>query len=80
MEYEENKGIYMNKKVKVLILMCCLVVGMIIPMKPEAAAASRLKISGHSYPASHKLGTSFSLKGRISSNYKIKRITAGIVL
>lgn len=78
MEYEENKGIYMNKKVKVLILMCCLVIGMIIPMKPEAAAASTLKINGHKYPVSHKLGSSYSLKGLISSNYRIKRITAGI--
>lgn len=68
----------MNKRFKVLLLMCFLILGVAIPMKTEAAAASKLKITGHTYPTSLKEGSYFSLRGRITSNYKIKKVTAGI--
>lgn len=68
----------MNKRFKVLLIMCFLMLGMLVPVKTEAAVASKLKISGQTYPTSLKVGAYFILKGNITSNYNITRVTAGI--
>ncbi len=41
-------------------------------------AASTLSLSGYNYPTNLGLGKSYSIKGTISSNYKITSVTVGI--
>lgn len=43
------------------------------------AAASTLKISSYNYPTTIKVGSSYSIKGTIKSNYKITKVTVKVV-
>lgn len=42
------------------------------------AAASELKITDYTYPTTLNIGQAFSLKGAITSNYKITNVTVGV--
>ncbi|MGN0517771.1 MAG: CHAP domain-containing protein, partial [Acutalibacteraceae bacterium] len=44
----------------------------------KQAAASTLALSGHTVPTTLNVGQSFSIKGSITSNYKITSVTVGI--
>ena len=47
------------------------------PVKP-APPASKLKITNFTYPKSLKKGQTFTIKGKVSSNVKLKKVIAGI--
>ncbi|MGN0519056.1 MAG: CHAP domain-containing protein, partial [Acutalibacteraceae bacterium] len=47
-------------------------------VKAKQAAASTLALSGHTVPTTLNVGQSFTLKGSITSNYTITKVTVGI--
>lgn len=51
------------------------------PSKPanKTEASSSLKINITRAPSSHKKGTSFGLRGEVTSNYKIRSVTGSVV-
>ena len=67
---------------KVRLLVMTLAVALILPSFAglEAfAATSKVKLSGETCPKEVKQGSSFILKGKITSNYTIKRVEVGVV-
>lgn len=45
----------------------------------ESSGASTLEISGHNYPKSITQGSSFSIKGTVSSNYNLSKVTVSVL-
>lgn len=50
----------------------------LVSKKFKVEPASTLKIQKTKYPKKLKKGKSFKIKGKITSNYKIKKVTVGV--
>ncbi len=62
-----------------VLLSALLALSMIVPATGSYAATSTVKISNYTTPKTVTVGSSFTLKGKITSNRKIKRVEIGIV-
>ena len=62
-----------------LLLSLCLALTLAFPAVEAYAAASTVKISNYTSPTTVTLGSSFTLKGKITANMKIKRVEIGVV-
>ena len=62
-----------------LLLSLCLALTLAFPAVEAYAAASTVKISNYTSPTTVTLGASFTLKGKITANMKIKRVEIGVV-
>ncbi len=62
-----------------LLLSLCLALTLAFPAVEAYAAASTVKISNYTSPTTVTFGSSFTLKGKITANMKIKRVEIGVV-
>lgn len=49
-----------------------------VESSPEPSSSSNMKITGATYPKELKKGQMFTMKGKITSNYNLKTVTAGV--
>lgn len=49
-----------------------------VESSPEPSSSSNMKITGATYPKELKKGQMFTMKGKITSNYNLKKVTAGV--